>query len=240
MALGSRSAQGRAASKLRALLGPGLSTLAMLAILIGLGTWQVQRLAWKNGILAAIEQAERSPAIPLPSNPAPFAKVSATGVLRADLPARFGADVGPTREGFQMGSQLIMPLQREGADPVLVDLGWLPDKAAVSLPGGEVTLQAYVRPPQHAGWLAVHDNLQSRRFYTLDPAVIGNALGLPKVAPFVLVALDPPLAPSGVPEPAQHLPRPPNNHLEYALTWYGLAVVLAMIFASYALSVVRE
>ncbi|MBN8904164.1 MAG: SURF1 family protein, partial [Rhodospirillales bacterium] len=76
-------------------------------------------------------------------------------------------------------------------------------------------------------------------FYTLDPAAIGRALGLPTVAPYTIVALgDTP--PQRWPDPAKHLPRPPNNHLSYAITWYGLAAALVVIFILWARKTVRR
>jgi surfeit locus 1 family protein len=60
---------------------------------------------------------------------------------------------------------------------------------------------------------------------------IGAALGLPGTAPYALVLL----GPAGrLPEPAQTLPRPRNNHLGYAITWYGLALSLIGVFAAFA------
>jgi surfeit locus 1 family protein len=67
----------------------------------------------------------------------------------------------------------------------------------------------------------------------LDAAAIGSALGLHDVAPFVLVAIGP-RPPEQYPDPVRHLPRPPNNHLSYAITWYGLAVALVVIFVLWA------
>ena len=72
----------------QAVLLPGLVTVLMLAILIGLGVWQLQRLQWKRGILAAIDQAEASPAIPLPEHPAQFTKVRTEGRFMAGKQAR--------------------------------------------------------------------------------------------------------------------------------------------------------
>ena len=65
----------------RRLLWPGLMTLAMLAVLIGLGTWQLRRLAWKNAFLARIAAAEQAPAVALPAQPSPFQKVRVSGHL---------------------------------------------------------------------------------------------------------------------------------------------------------------
>ena len=83
-------------TRARRLLVPGLSTLAMLVILCGLGTWQVQRLARKTGILAQIAAAEALPAVPLPPDPSPFAKVRIEGRLRDDLAASYAAEVHDT------------------------------------------------------------------------------------------------------------------------------------------------
>ncbi len=82
-------------------------------------------------------------------------------------------------------------------------------------------MTGYVRDPDRAGLFRRPTTSRRRRFYTLDPAAIGRALGLREVAPFTLIAMGPA---GGVPDPAQTLPRPPNNHLDYALTWFGLAL----------------
>src|SRR6185437_5877848 len=118
-------------------------TLAMLAVLLGLGTWQVQRLYWKLDILARIARAEAAPAIPLPAEPSPFAKVQVTGRLRDDMAASYGADVRDTPAGPVLGTQLVEPLQRADGDTVLVDRGWVPDKLSspVARSEGEVTVQ---------------------------------------------------------------------------------------------------
>ncbi len=227
----------------RRLVVPALSTLAMLAVLLGLGTWQVQRLAWKRGLIAEIAAAEQAPAVPLPPRPGPFEKVAVRGRLRPDLAGLYGAQVHEAPAGPVLGGQLVVPLERAGAPPLLVDLGWVPAPDGhlpkLALPSGETEIDGYVRPPDRPGWFSARDNPQARLFYTLDPPAIGAALGLPQVAPFTLVALGQ-APPQGWPEPAQHLPRPPNNHLQYALTWYGLACVLVIEFGLYARKVLRR
>ena len=96
-----------------------------------------------------------------------------------------------------------------------------------------MTVEGYIQPATSQAGSAPPDNPATRQFYTLDPAAIGAALGLQRVAPFVLVALGPP-PPERYPDPARHLPQPPNNHLSYAITWYGLAVALVVIFVLWA------
>jgi len=225
----------------RRLIVPGLTTLLMLLVLIGLGTWQVERLQWKRGVLAQIAVAEAGAPAPLTDAPEPYTKVVVTGRLRTDLAALYGAEVRETLSGPEMGSELIVPLERDGKPPVLVDRGWVPStrKAPLSQPDGVTTVVGYVRPAAEPGLFSAKDDPVARLFYTLDPAAIGRALGLPTVAPYTIVALgDTP--PQRWPDPAKHLPRPPNNHLSYAITWYGLAAALVVIFILWARKTVRR
>jgi surfeit locus 1 family protein len=215
----------------RRILLPGVSTLMMLTALVGLGTWQVYRLHWKEAILARIAEAEVAPSVPLTDAPAPYTKVSVTGRFRYDLAAEFGAEVRDTQAGPTIGFYQIVPLERDGAPVILVDRGWVPQKRESPLnnPAGAVTVSGYVRPAERQSWFSARDDAAARQFFTLDPAAIGAAVGERDPAPFTLVAMGP-VAAGAYPAPAQHLPRPPNNHLSYVITWYGLALSLAVIF----------
>ena len=219
---------------MRRLLLPGLCCIVALIILVALGTWQVERMHWKRAALADIAAAEARPGIPLPDNPAPYTKIRVHGRLRHDLAALYGAEGRQLAAGPTMGAQLVMPLERPGAPPVLVVLGWVPALPPPT-PPAEATIDGYIRAPDHAGPFAAADNQAARRFYTLNPATIAAALGLPTPAPYTIVALGPP----GVPDPARTLPRPNDNHLSYALTWYGLALSLAGVFSIFARKVLR-
>ncbi len=205
----------------------------MLALALGLGVWQVQRLAWKTALLAEIDRGEAAAAVPLPTDPQPFTKVRVEGLLRQDLSALYGIEVRTTQAGPVLGAFLLNPLERPGADPIIVDRGWVPSDAprdATSIPA---TVEGYIRPPEQPIRFGAADDPAARRFYALDPAAIGAALGLRRVAPYTLVALGD--APRGTfPEPAQALPRPANNHFIYALTWFGLAAALLGVFGVYA------
>jgi surfeit locus 1 family protein len=222
----------------RRLLWPGLTTALMLALAIGLGIWQLQRLAWKTALLAEIDQGEAASAVPLPADPRPFTKVRVEGLLRQDLAALYGIEVRTTQAGPILGAFLLNPLERPGADPIIVDRGWVPADAPRDDRPVPATIEGYIRPPEHPVRFGAADDPAARRFYALDPAAIGASLGLRQVAPFTLVALGE--APRGTyPEPVQALPRPPNNHFIYALTWFGLALALMAVFGVYARRLLR-
>ena len=108
----------RAWSRLRGSLWP----LPVLAVLLGLGTWQLQRLAWKSGVLAELAAAQAAPPVPAPANPAPYAPITAAGRFRPGAEAFLGIEV----RGTVLGGSLIAVLDREGAPPLLVDRGWAP------------------------------------------------------------------------------------------------------------------
>ncbi len=229
-------------NRLSALLWPGLTTAAMLAVLVSLGVWQVHRLAWKTAMLARIDAAEAAPAVPLGADPPPFAKVRVQGRFETGARAFYGVAVHDIGQGPTMGADLLMPLRPVGGgQPVLVDRGWVPQSRdqAIPLPQGVVSVEGFVRPAQRPGLFSPRDDLATRHFYTLDPTAIGAALGIPDPLPFTLIALGGRPADELYPDPARHLPRPDNNHLSYAITWFGLAVALLVIFVVYARKVLR-
>ena len=206
----------------------------MLALTLGLGVWQVQRLAWKEALLADIDRGGATPPVPLSTHPEAFRRVVATGRF-LPIAARYGTEVRPVPgSGAAIGSYVLGVLQRTGAPAVLVDRGWAPSDVQVPPPAGEVEIVGYVRPPDHASWTSVSDRPAAHTFYTLDPAIIGPALGVADVAPFTLVALGDPPSPGVFPEPSVALPRPPNDHLSYAVTWFGLSAALVVVFLVYA------
>ena len=226
---------------------PSFLALPVLAVLLGLGAWQVQRLGWKAGLLEQLAAAQAGPPQPAIS-PTPFAHIIATGRFRHELEVLLGSEV----RGTVLGAALITPLERAAAAPLLVERGWVPlDRAGVARPEGIVTVQGYMRPAEPAGLLSAADSPASRRFHNFDPPLIGAALGLP-VAPFGLTVVRPGAArpdgglgstpapnQGGVPSPATGFPQPSNPHLGYAITWFGLALAWTAIFALWASSRIR-
>jgi surfeit locus 1 family protein len=150
-------------------------------------------------------------------------------------------EVRDTLAGPTIGSYQVVPLQRDGAPTLLVNRGWIPEKREKPLndPPGQVTVTGYVRPGDKPTWFSPADDVATRRFYTLDPDAMARALDIRDVPPFALVALG--HEPINVyPAPADHLPRPPNNHLSYVITWYGLAAALVVVFAVWVRKALRQ
>lgn len=202
---------------------------------LGLGAWQIQRLHWKEAILERIARADALPPIPLGSAAVTrFERVTATGTLRPDLAVSYASEVRDTPSGgTAFGVFLLEPLIRPEAPPLLVDLGWVPadphGRPALTV-SGERTVTGYVRPTEHPALFTPAPELSTRQFYTLDPPAIGAAIGLPGLLPFTLVAVGESRS-STFPQPAETLPRPPNNHLQYAVTWFSLAVIVLVMTA---------
>jgi surfeit locus 1 family protein len=224
------------ALKTRRVQWAAFATVVSLAILIALGVWQLHRLRWKENILAQIDRAESSPPVPLGDHPAPFTKVTATGLLLPGT-ALYGVQVHDLPNGqTQMGAQRLQILLRGNQPPLLVDLGWVPDGARPPTPSTRnVTILGYIRTPDHAGALSAEDDVQRKHFYTLDPAAIAPSLGVHHAAPYTLIAMGAMTGPND-PVPATELPRPQNNHLQYAFTWFGLAFALVAVFIAWARS----
>lgn len=219
------------------LLRPTLFFVVCFAALIALGVWQIERLAWKRGLLAQIAAAEAAAPVELTDAAPQFTLLRAHGQIDPSRTARYLVEVRQTPRGERMGSRLIQPLRRADGSIILVDRGWAPDDDTDLAPPPQ-SVVGYARRADRPGWFTPDDDLAHLHFYTLDPARIGAAMGLKRVAPFVLVALG--HAPAGqFPVPAEHLPRPPNDHLNYALTWFALATALAGVYLAWLRKALR-
>ncbi len=195
--------------------------LAGLAVLVSLGTWQVQRLAWKKGVLADIEARIAADPVPLPQAVDPdadrYLPVELSGEM---LPGEIHVLVSVKQVG--PGYRIIAPF-RTGDRTILVDRGFVPTTAKQA--------ERRIGPMQVVGNLHWPDEIDG---YTPDPDRAGNiwfARDVPALAdalgaePVLLVArsqTDPAITPLPVDTAGI-----PNDHLQYAVTWFGLALVWA-------------
>jgi surfeit locus 1 family protein len=229
--------------RFRALIVPAIATLVMSAILIGLGVWQLQRLAWKNAILATIEARTKAPPEALPP-------VSAWSRLKpADYEYRRVALAGTfdnakealvfrgTADG--VGYFVMTPLRLQDGGTVLVNRGFVPtdrkDTAtrADGEPKGLVHVVGLMRGPESRNMFTPADDPAKGQFFTRDPDLIAAHDGLIDAAPFTVDA-DAAPNPGGWPRGGATELAIPNNHFSYALTWFGLALSLVGVFFSFA------
>lgn len=215
-----------------------LITVPAVLIMLALGTWQVQRMAWKAELIQRVEQRVRATPVPLPatvSDPESyeFRPVTVTGSYLHDKEMRLMAR---PRQG-QVGYEVLTPLRRaDGGGVVLVNRGFVPmdrrDPATRpdSRVEGEVSVTGLVRLPQPAGWFQPENRPGADAWMRVDPPAMASAQGLSDVAPLVVEALPGPGRAGGILNGIPPQVELPNNHLQYAITWYSLAATLIVIF----------
>ncbi len=229
-----------AEARARRLLVPGVSTAAMLVLLIGLGTWQVQRLAWKTALIADREAALSAPAVPLlatldDAKALDFHHVFAEGRFLHDKELYIGAYSTRDVEGFQV----VTPLLLADGHVLLVNRGWVPArlKDPATRPEGQMTgtvrVEGILRIPRTPTGFIVPQNRPTENFwfYVDIPGMVALAK-LDDVLPFFIEGA-PGQNPGGFPGGGQTRISLPNDHLQYAITWYGFAVTLLVIYFIY-------
>jgi surfeit locus 1 family protein len=210
-------------------------------VLLYLGTWQLHRMAWKHELIAHAQAQLAAPAQPLPANGLSgldHRRVAAQGVYLHDAAFAFGFSA----KGGRPGGHLITPLRLADGRIILVDRGWLPEdllppNVPTGLqPGAIVALEGVARWRGDAtrGWMTPDDTPSQRRWYGWDIPAMGDTLG-EAIEPLVLV-LEHYEGPSGLPKAERVSIDFPNDHLNYALTWYGLALVLLVIYILFSVT----
>ena len=223
-------------------VGKALILLVALGILLALGTWQVQRLHWKEGLLADIAERQAAAAVPLSTIEAMAASggdieyrvVTATGHYLNDKERHFFA----TFDG-NPGFHIYTPLQLADGRYLFVNRGFVPYDAKepeMRMQGqltGEQTVTGLARAKLAGQPSGIPDNdLVKDIFYWKDLDAMASSDGLPKdkVLPFFVDA-GKAQNPGGLPIGGVTIVDLPNDHLQYALTWYGLAAALVAIVA---------
>lgn len=223
-------------------VGLTIATLIAFAILIGLGVWQLQRLKWKEALLADIARAEAAPAVPIEPVLDALAnghnedfrrvRVSCRGLARAPAVELYSL------RGGEIGSRLISScfvvssLYRS----ILVDRGFIPDTVtARPLPDpadtDPVEVVGVLRTPERGNFTT--PQATPTRWYLHDAKAMGKALHADQpVAPLFLMAETSTNPDFKALEPAPFPVDIPNRHLEYALTWFGLAGALAGVYGA--------
>ena len=229
-------------ARARIFILPSITTIVIVAILVGLGVWQLERRVGKLALIAAMEQrlTEQPTALPLASQwsgltpaDAEFRRVTFTAMSETNAPARvFAAPSALRKDVSGSGVWVFAPMRLVDGATVVVNRGFVPDGQRVSDAGAAAseTLTGYIRFPESEGWLTPPPDLGKRMWYLRDHRAMAEALGWREVAPFY-IDLESPVPPGGLPRPGPLQVNLKNDHLQYAITWFLLAIAVSIAFA---------
>jgi surfeit locus 1 family protein len=232
----------------RGLLLPSVLALAAFVVLLGLGKWQLDRKVWKEALIANVERRLAAPPEPLPppeqwerlqQDRDEFRRVT----LDADFVRGRDALVFATGSAFRPdvsgpGHWVFTPARVSGGI-VMVNRGFVPgpqrpmaDEAA-DRAAGAVDIVGVMRWPEAAGMFSPRADVPNNVWFVRDHLSMAAARGFAAVAPFY-VEQESPVPPGGLPRPGPLTVKLRNDHLGYALTWFGLAGALAVVFLLWA------
>lgn len=208
----------------------------LFLVLVGLGTWQLQRLSWKTELIAYRQAQLAAAPVTLPDDVSgegtaafEFRRVTVSGAFLHDREIFLAA----TRQG-KVGFRVITPIRRPGGAVVLVDRGWVPAEArdpsrrAEGQIEGPVSVEGVVRSGARRGWFTPDNDPARNYWFWFDLPAMAAFAGIE--APRFVIEAGPAPNPGGLPMGREMRVELRNEHLEYAVTWYCLALALAVIF----------
>ncbi len=212
-------------------LGLAALALPLIAGLVWLGIWQVHRLAWKRALIAQVEHKLASTPVDAPGADRWPALSSADSYTRLVVRGRYI----PTAPTFVQaattlgpGYWVLSPLRSDRGFTLLINRGFVPqgDKARpIPTPAGEVAVTGLLRLNEPKGGFLRTNDPTDDRWYSRDVNAIAAKRGIGPVAPY-FIDTDIQTSP-GWPRGGLTVIRFPNNHLQYALTWFAMAALLA-------------
>ena len=226
---------------------PGIFSLIGIAVLVTLGTWQMQRLAWKQGLTAKILARTQMTEIALPQQSS-WSKLD-LGALEyrlVRLKGRFLHEYEmpvfthlskPKGKFGGAGYWIITPLVTDGAI-VLVNRGFVagfmknPDTRLKGQIKEPVEITGLLRTNERTGFFTPENMPQTNEWYYRNAQEMAQYIGRKNTAPF-FVEMIKPLPEGGVPQPGEAKLIFSNKHLGYAITWYALALCLAGVFGAF-------
>jgi len=221
-------------------------TLVCLVILIGLGVWQLERKAWKENLIATMtERFDAAPRDLPPRADWPGLVPDKDEYRRVRFSAEFiageealvyaaGSGVRPDVKG--PGYFVFAPARLPDGSIIVVDCGFVPpdrkdpSTRAQGQPRGTVDIVGAMRWPESRGLFTPADDPKANVWYLRDTSAMAQAKKWGAIAPFY-IDQEAPIPPGGLPLPGKLAVHLPNNHLQYAVTWFGLALGLAGVYA---------
>ena len=216
-------------------------TVPALLILIGLGSWQLQRLQWKNDLISRFETRLAADAIAIPSANAElddleFRNLALYGVFQHDKETFL---TGRTYEG-NAGFHVVTPLLLDDGRIILVNRGWVsenyrnPAKRPFSQVDGKTSVTGILRRPGVKGYFVPENDPKNGFWFTLVPSQINQhlALGDSAIDNFYADALRTSEV-GTLPIAANTQWKLRNAHVSYAMTWYGIALALIGVYLAF-------
>jgi cytochrome oxidase assembly protein ShyY1 len=233
----------------RSAAGFGVFTLVMVALFAGLGTWQLQRRTEKHALIAALtERLTAAPeALPPPAqwsglkpDSDEFRRVRFTATYQSAPDAMVYSSGSAVRGDISgPGTWAFMPARLSSGETVAINAGFVQntmqdraqqDRSVARLIANQpAMLTGYIRFPEKAGVLTPAENVAKRLWFTRDHFSMAQALGWGEVAPFY-IDLEAPVPESGTPKPGPLEVHLKDDHLQYAITWFGLAGAVVIAF----------
>lgn len=240
-----------ARSAIRTWAVPGIAALIGVGVLIGLGSWQIERKAWKEALIATLTERLTQPPAPLPLPAAwgrltaaqdEFRRVAFSAAFLHDQEAHvYTAGSALRADVSGPGYWVFTPAKLPGGALVMVDRGFVPEgsrdpktRPQGQVPG-EIRIVGALRWPEEPTWFTPDPDPARNLWFRRDPASMAEAKKTGPIAPFYVVQ-EAPVPPGGLPKPGPLTANLRNPHLQYAWTWYGLAVVLIVVFMSWVVS----
>jgi cytochrome oxidase assembly protein ShyY1 len=236
-------------SQRRGVVVPSLATACALALLLGLGFWQLERKAWKEGLIAAMDAR-------LAAAPAELPPPEQWGTLTPDNAefrrVRFRGEFLPVKDtyAFVAGSALrndirepgyfvFRPARLANGRVVVVNRGYVPLEHTAQSPAEAQEITGYIRFPEKSSPFTSDSDAAGDVWFVRDQRAMAAKRGWGEVAPFY-VDQETPAPAGGLPRPSALTVNLRNDHLGYALTWFGLAATLAGVFAAWLIARWRQ
>jgi surfeit locus 1 family protein len=229
----------------RSVIEATVFALAGIAILIGLGIWQLDRKEWKENLIGSMtERLNRAPEVLPPRESWGGLFPQRDEYKRVGFPAIFlpGQEALVYSAGSALRSDVkgpgyfvFAPARLVGGSIVIVNRGFVPfDRKETSSRGegttnGSVDIVGILRWPETRGVFTPADDVAHNVWYLRDIAGMAAAKHWPNAAPFY-IEQESPVPPGGWPKPGKFVVNLPDNHLQYAITWFGLALALAGVY----------
>jgi cytochrome oxidase assembly protein ShyY1 len=235
------------AKRPRGVFGMTIIALVMVGVLASLGVWQLQRRDEKHALIAALTERLALAPVPLPTDWTAlsaardeFRRVTFTATFESKPDVMVYTSGSAVREDVAgPGTWAFLPARLPDGRTLVVNAGFVPntmqdraqqDRAVAPLiTGAPVVLTGYLRFPEKPGLFSAHEDRAKRLWFVRDHQAMSEANAWGATAPFY-IDLEAPVPPSGVPKPGPLQVHLRDNHMQYAITWFGLALVVLIAF----------